>query len=65
MCQNYALRFVQLLIVEITILLNSSAQAAKEGTIVCVLRTNIEPEISPMYFRETFGGVTSEKVVVD
>lgn len=47
MCQNYALRFVQLLIVEITILLNSSAQAAKESTIVCVLRTNTEPEFSP------------------
>ena len=57
--------FRQLLIVEITILLNSSAQAAKESTIVCVLKTNTEPVISPMYFGATFGGVTSEIVVVD
>jgi hypothetical protein len=57
--------FKQLLIVEITILLNSSAQAAKESTVVCVLKTDTEPEISPMYFGETFGAVTSEKVVVD
>ena len=65
MCQNYALRFVRLSIVEIIILLSSSAQAANESSIVCVLRTSTEPEISPMYFSETFEGVTSEIVVID
>lgn len=60
--------FRQLLIVEITILLNSSHQLKQLRKVllyVCVLKTNTEPVISPMYFGATFGGVTSEIVVVD